>query len=145
MGTLDINSNYTNETSTQSINNTLVGNDHGDMDLFFMDILLFLCYTFILVIGTLGNCAVIYWYGFTKKWKRLGSGLVVALGITDCLSSLWIPFESFVWLFQLLKYPGQSPPYPFNEVACYILPSLNWIFLNASSWILVAISFQRWR
>ena len=145
MSDLDTNLNTTNSIRTINISNTYVGHEHHEMVFTFIDIILFLCYTVILVIGTLGNCAVIYWYGFTKTWKRMGSGLVVALGVTDLLSSLWIPFESFVWLVQVLKYPGQSPPYPFGELACRILPSLNWIFLNASSWILVAISFQRWR
>ena len=134
----------TNITGGNNINTTYVGNER-EMAITFIDIILFLCYSLILVVGTLGNCAVIYWYGFTKKWKRLGSGLVVALGVTDFLSSLWIPFESFVWLIQVLTYPDQNPPYPFGELACRILPSLNWIFLNASSWILVAISFQRLR
>ena len=101
---------------------------------------IFLCmvYVLIFVFGVLGNASVIYCLSIRVGSVKYGHGFIVALAVTDLLSSVAIPFvmiNDLVWDFQ----------WHFGSFCCAILPRLNNVFLFASAWLLVAISIERLR
>ena len=97
----------------------------------------------ILLLGSLGNCFVIYMFTLTKKSKQAGSGFVVALAVTDLISSIAIPTVPVIEVVLRIKY--MTPYWVLGEWGCYILNDIGPVFVTASSWILVAISVERWR
>ena len=98
---------------------------------------------FIFLLGSLGNCFVIYIFAMTKRKKQAGSGFVVALAVTDLVSSIAIPTIPVVEIALRMKY--KTPYWVFGKWGCHLINDIGPVFVTASSWILVAISIERWR
>ena len=96
-------------------------------------------YTLIFLLGTFGNGSVIYTLGIKRrKTRKQGHELIVALAVTDFLSSIAMPFV-------MINDLASDFRWHLGEVGCIIFPGLNSIFLFASAWILAAISWERRR
>ena len=101
----------------------------------------------IIIVGTLGNAYVIRMFGFTERRHHAGSKLVVALAVTDFLSSILISIDGLttVTLSARYRHLHGFGPYPYSKGACYLLKSVNSMFPMATSWLLTAISIERVR
>ena len=98
---------------------------------------------FVLMSGTIGNALVIRWFGTKEERKKAGNKLVVALAINDFLSSIFVP------MFQVHEIINVSikPPHAWylGEVFCYLQYGMPLTFLMVTSFLLVAISVERFR
>ena len=109
------------------------------------DITLYLLYGVLFLTGTVGNGAVIHMFQFTSRRKQAGARFVVALAVTDFLSSICLPLEGIVMITGRVVNPRDHPRWLLGEVTCYIVPGFAPLFLTTSSWLLTAISFERLR
>ena len=102
-------------------------------------ITLCIVYALIFVTGTIGNASVICTLGLKRRnYRTGGKGLIIALAVTDFFSSIAMPFVMFNDLVSDFRWH-------FGEFGCALFPAMNSMFLFASSWILVAISWERMR
>ena len=108
------------------------------------DIVLITLLASIFLLGTVGNSVVVYWFGFTVRRKLAGSVFVTALALTDLVTSVFVPIDLIHTIVSRLLDPF-DPQWHLGRVACYIKTCWNPVFLFASSWLLVVISFVRWR
>ena len=102
-------------------------------------VILCIFYVLIFLFGTVGNGSVIYTLLIKKKApKKQGRDLILVLAGTDFISSIAMPFV-------MVNDIASNFNWYFGFIGCYIFPSLNNLFLFASAWILVAISWERRR
>ena len=105
-------------------------------------ITLYVVYSLVLLFGAIGNAFVIYLFWSSKRRRQAGAAFVIALALTDLLSSILVPMYGFIMLvIQRTIFRTWS----LGSFACYILPSLNAFFVTASAWLLTAISLERMR
>ena len=105
-----------------------------------------LCLVFLF--GTVGNGLVIRVFGFTSQRKLAGTTLVVVLALTDLVSSILVPLDALTHIsMNVIHRYSQDliKPWPHGKIACYILKSSNSLLVTSSSWLLVAISLERFR
>ena len=95
-------------------------------------------YSVIMVVGTSGNVSVIYILCRKSKKRRHGHKLIIALAATDFISSIVMPFVMINDLVSDLKWY-------LGEFCCVVFPAMNCVFLFASAWTLVLISWERLR
>ena len=103
-------------------------------------ILIYLCFSIIIMVGTTGNAMVIYVVGIKHKLVRTYDIHIVALAITDFYASIFIPLVSIhdiITNFESWQLLG--------VIGCKLLVPLNQITVLVSALILVAISVSRLR
>ena len=98
----------------------------------------------IMVLGVPGNLYVIYKFAFTSEKRHAGVKLVVALAVTDCLSSLILPSFTVYDMLRIFLNNG-VPIWHLEKFMCYVLYATHPIFFGTSSWYMVAISCERLR
>ena len=108
-------------------------------------ITLLICYTILIISGTVGNSMVIKW--FISKREIAGSKFVIVLAITDLLNSIassLVVIHGVVsdGLHPRLHWP---PRWYLGEIICRLIMGFPNTFLCASPWLLVAISIERYR
>ena len=97
----------------------------------------------VLTSGTVGNILVIRWFGTKEERKKAGNKLVVALAINDFLSSIFVPLFQIHNVIRLALDPPQA--WYLGEVFCYLNFGLPVTFLMVTSFLLIAISVERFR
>ena len=107
------------------------------------DIVLIIFYGFVVISGTVGNILVIRWFGKKNERQKAGNKLVVVLAINDFLSSILVPLFQIHDLIRISHHPLY--PWYLGEVMCYSLWGLNVTFVYATSFLLMAISIERFR
>ena len=107
------------------------------------DIFLIICYGVVFLSGTIGNGLVVKWFGTKKERKRAGNKLVVVLAINDFLSSIFVPLLQIHFIISLSLTPRYL--WYLGEGLCRTLFGIQVTFLIATSWLLIAISLERYR
>ena len=110
------------------------------------DISQLIVFIFIIIFGTIGNAFVIRLFRSESRRKQAGTEFVIALAVTDLLSSILVSSSSVLQIVLLSLHPEYlTAPWPFGRFACHVLPSFNALFVSASAWLLTAISIERLR
>ena len=103
---------------------------------------LYVVFSLVVAFGAIGNAFVIYLFWSSKRRRQAGAAFVIALALTDLLSSIFVSMNAFI----MLAMQGTVfKTWKWGSFACYILPSLNAFFVTASAWLLTAISLERMR
>ena len=102
-------------------------------------IALCIVYVMIFLIGPVSNAIVIYIITCRHKKRGAGDLFVVYLACVDFLASLFVPITMIPDIIT-----NYSKWY-FGELGCKILPLIAPVTTFASSWILIAIAFDRHR
>ena len=105
-----------------------------------VDIIQITSYCFVFISGTIGNAFVVRWFGAPTKIGNAGNKLVVVLAINDFFSSIFVPLYS---IHTIVSYFEGT--WHLGKFFCHSLPGLNLTFLYATSFLLVAISMERFR
>ena len=108
-----------------------------------VDIILIVCYAFVFLSGTVGNGFVISWFGRKSERRKAGNKLVVMLAINDLLSSIFVPLSQIHYLISYSINPAAA--WYLGRFLCYLLPGMGRTFLYATSFLLIAISIERYR
>ena len=108
-----------------------------------VDVALIICYALVFLFGTIGNCFVVRWFGNQKERQKAGNKLVTALAVNDFLSSIVVPLWQIHHIFRDSLQPKHA--WYIGRGLCYSLPGLGMIFLHVTSFLLVAISLERYR
>ena len=103
----------------------------------------FALYSLVIILGVGGNILVVRWFAFGNRRNSPGSIMVICLACNDCLSSVIVPLFRIHDIVAFQKQPQLA--WYLGEALCYALPGLLRFFLLATSWILVAIAFERYR
>ena len=104
------------------------------------NISLIVTYSIVILIGVIGNAIVISKFTTSERRKMAGSTMIVTLAVNDFFASIFVP------LFQINDLTGQgnwNRVWHYGHVLCIFLPGIQLVSITASSWILVAISFER--
>ena len=101
------------------------------------------CCSLIFLVGVFGNALVVKWFNTGSAKHTVGSRLVVILAINDLISSIVVPFAQVHAILQSSMDPYGA--WYLGKFLCHILPGIQSMFLIATSWILVAISLERFR
>ena len=94
-------------------------------------------YSFIAVVGTIGNGLVIK--SFLLSRDQPGSRFVIALAAVDFVTSILVPIRAFVDIAYGYNH------WPWGVTACLLIKPWPSAFVSASSWLLIAISLERMR
>ena len=127
--------NSTNISSNQlhSSNNS-TSSSQGDVQVFTNATITFSL--LILVLGSIGNSAVLVI--FLRKWKKLKNCelFMMNLALSDLIGSIIIPLQFVV---ELLEYDIL----PFGHLGCKLVSSFSTTCISVSSFIIVAITVER--
>ena len=113
------------------------------MKLAALDVVLITCYGLVAVSGTVGNGLVIKWFGTKEERQKAGNKLVVVLAMNDFLSSIFVPLVQIHFIISLSLEPKYA--WYLGEGLCRSLYGLQKTFLISPSWLLIAISIERYR
>ena len=102
------------------------------------DILLICTYVAIFVIGSIGNSLIIRYFGSYKKHKALFHIYLVHLAIADLIC---LTLRCLILVHGILS--GWT--WPFGSISCTLAYAIAPITINASAWIVVSISQERYR
>ena len=108
----------------------------------FTTISLVVLYSLVTLLGTVGNILVVKWFGKKNMRQKAGNKMVVVLAVNDFASSIFVPFLRISSLIRLQEF---SQVVVLRKALCYFSGGIMETFLIASSWLLVAISFDRLR
>ena len=108
----------------------------------FMQISLVVLYSLVVLFGTVGNILVVRSFGKKNMRQKAGNKMVVVLAVNDCVSSIIVPFLRISSIIRLEEF---SHFIVLRKTLCYLSAGIMETFLIASSWLLVAISFDRLR
>lgn len=93
----------------------------------------------IFLIGVPGNIFVLYIFGIRrKKCRTRFETLLLLLGVTDCVSMLFIPTSFFYLTFTKFQV------WHFGFIGCKIIPTILQMSVTISQGILVLISYERY-
>ena len=103
------------------------------------------CLCIILLLGTVGNGLVIK--SFLKQTNTAGSKFVIALAISDFLNSIFGPVRIMQNVISQSLHPTPTiwPVWFLGKTLCRAMYGVSPISLCVTSWILVAISSERYR
>ena len=135
-----------NGTVTNTINSTMNSTAEIDISASFnsVTVSVLTAYGILLVSGVVGNSLVIKW--FLPQKNAPGSKLVIALAVTDLVSSILMPFMGTHSIISNTFHPGYTWPKWFLDGAlCHVMYGLPLVFVSVSAWILVTISVERYR
>ena len=102
------------------------------------DILLLCIYVVMFVIGSIGNSLIIRYFGSYKKHKALFHIYLVHLAVADIIC---LTLTCVLLVHGILS--GWT--WPFGSISCTLAYAIAPITLNASAWIVVSISQERYR
>ena len=102
------------------------------------DILLICIYVAMFVIGSIGNSLIIRYFGSYKKHKALFHIYLVHLAIADLVC---LTLRCVILVHGILS--GWT--WPFGSISCTLAYVIAPITINASTWIVVSISQERYR
>ena len=90
-------------------------------------------------LGVVGNGAIIF--VFSKRTGQAGTGFIIALAVTDLLTSINIPILATVQN----EYLESKPYIRYGEVLCQLCSNVELVLISISIWLLVSISLERLR
>ena len=120
------------------------------------EIVLLTLYSFVFIVGTVGNGFVIHSFASNTA---AGSRFVVALAIVDLITSIWVPCERFLQMaYRFHNFEGRQSLVsnleedyqdithsPLSDSSCRFIHYCYPALFYASSWLLFAISCERLR
>ena len=107
-----------------------------------VDIIQITLYGFVFISGTIGNAFVVRWFGAPSEIGKAGNKLVVVLAVNDFFSSIFYPFYHIHYIVRHFAIGGT---WHLGKFFCHSLLGLYLTFLYATSFLLVAISIERFR
>ena len=100
---------------------------------------LYIARAIICSLGVVGNGGIIY--VFSRKTGQPGTGFIIALAVTDLITSIQVPILATVYE----EYLDSKPYIRHGEIACQISNHMDLILISTSIWLLVSISLERLR
>ena len=105
-----------------------------------VDIIQRTLYGLVFISGTIGNAFFVKWFGAPCEIGKAGNKFVVVLAVNDFFSSIFFPLNSIQNIVS--RFEGT---WHLEKFFCHSLLGLCFTFLYATSFLLVAISIERFR
>ncbi|XP_057313208.1 neuropeptide Y receptor type 6-like [Hydractinia symbiolongicarpus] len=102
------------------------------------NVLLLFLYTFILVVGFIGNSLVVCFFGFKTKYRKLFHHYLLHLAFADMIASV-------VTSTHYLYNTATMNKWILGTELCKTLSSLGPVTVNVSAWIITSIAIERHR